>query len=157
MILGYKIKSSASITIKELLQNAYLKYKPDKVQLLSDGGSENVNTVVSDFTSSNHIKHLIAQKDVVFSNSMIEAINKVIKHQFLHPKEISDRDCLESIFEETVSIYNTLRPQMSLHGNTPIQTFHGIPMDFSIYSQRFQTQKAIRIQENMKTKCQKCY
>ena len=158
MILGCQIKSSPSgIAIKELLRNAYLKYKPDTIQLLSDGGSENINTVVSDFTSSNYIKHIIAQKDVVFSNSMIEAINKVIKHQFLHPKEIPDRNKLEIILKETVSIYNTIRPQMSLHGNTPIQTFKGIAMDFSIYSQRFQAQKTIRIQENRKTKCQKCH
>ena len=88
---------------------------------------------------------------------MIEAINKVIKHQFLHPKEIPNRNKLEIILKETVSIYNMIRPQMSLLGNTPIQTFQGIPMDFSIYSQRFQTQKAIRIQENRKTKCQKCH
>ena len=158
MILDYSIKSSASgIAIKELLQNAYLKYNPDKVQLLSDGGSENVNTVVSDFTSSNHIKHLIAQKDVSFSNSMIEAINKTIKHEFLYPKEIPDGNRFKPIFKEIVPIYNTIRPQMSLQGNTPIQTFEGKPIDFSVYSQRFQTQKPIRIQENTKSKCQKCH
>ena len=157
MILGYKIKSSSSgVAIKELLQNAYLKYKPDSIQLLSDSGSENVNTIVSDFTVSKHIKHLIAQKNVSFSNSMIEAIKKIIKHQFLYHKEIPDRSRLASVFEETVSIYNTLRPQMSLKGNTPIQTFEGIPMDFAVYSQRFPSQKTVRIQENRKTKCQIC-
>lgn len=157
MILGYQIKfSSSGIAIKELLQDACAKYKPDKIQLLSDGGSENVNTTVSNFTSSNHIKHLIAQKDVSFSNSMIESINKVIKHQFLYHKEIPDRRKLEIVFKETVSIYNTIRPQMSLHGNTPIQTFQGKSMDFYIYSQNFSAQKVIRIQENRKTKCQIC-
>ena len=157
MILGYQIKSSSSgRAIKELLQNAILKYKPNQIQLLSDGGSENVNTIVSNFTSSNHIKHMIAQKDVVFSNSMIESINKTIKHQFLHPKEIPDRNRLEPVFEETVSIYNAIRPQMSLQGNTPIQTFQGKPMDFYIYSQNFPAQKAIRISENTKTKCKIC-
>ena len=158
MILGYKIKPSPSgIAIKELLQNAYQKYKPNKVQLLSDGGSENVNSSVSNFTSSNNIQHLIAQKNVVFSNSMIEAINKIIKHQFLYAKEIPDKPRLETPFKDTVSVYNTIRPQMSLHGNTPMETFTGKPMDFSIYSQRFPTQKAIRIQENKKTNCQKCH
>jgi len=157
MILGYKIKSSSSgMTIKELLQDAYVKYKPESIQLLSDGGSENVNSTVSNFTSSNQIKHLIAQKDVVFSNSMIEAINKIIKHQFLHPKEIPDRKRLETILEETVTIYNSIRPQMSLQGNTPIETFQGKSVDFSIYSQRFHTQKVIRIQQNKKTNCTKC-
>ena len=133
------------------------KYKPDKVQLLSDGGSENVNNVVSDFTISNHIKHLIAQKDVTFSNSMIESINKIIKHQFLHPKEILDGNRFKPIFELIVPIYNNIRPQMSLQGNTPIQTFEGKPMDFSVYSKNFHIQKIIRISQNTKSKCQKCH
>lgn len=158
MILGYQIKSSSSgVAIKELLQDACLEYKPESVQLLSDGGSENINTTVSNFTNSNHIKHLIAQKDVVFSNSMIEAINKIIKHQFLHPKEIPDGKQLETVFDQSVFIYNTIRPQMSLQGNTPIQTYGGKPIDFSVYSKNFHTQKAIRIQQNTKSKCTKCH
>jgi putative transposase len=158
MILGYRVKSSSSgIAIKELLQNACLKYKPTQIQLLSDGGSENVNTTVSNFTSSNDIKHLIAQKDVVFSNSMIEAINKIIKHQFLYPKEIPDGNRLSLIFKEIVPIYNTIRPHMSLQGNTPIQTFEGKPIDFSDYSKNFHTQKIIRIAENKKSNCNKCH
>ena len=156
-ILGYKIKSSANgMAIKELLQDACMKYKPESLQLLSDGGSENINNPVSNFTSSNHIKHIIAQKDVVFSNSMIEAINKIIKHQFLYHKEIPDRNKLETVFNQSVSIYNTIRPQMSLDGNTPIQTFKGKSIDFSIYSKSFNTQKIIRIQQNTKSKCIKC-
>ena len=77
-------------------------------------------------------------------------------HQFLYHKEIPDRSRLASVFEETVAIYNTFRPQMSLQGNTPLQTFEGKPMDFAVYSQRFPSQKAIRIQENTKSKCTKC-
>ena len=46
---------------------------------------------------------------------------------------------------------------MSLQGNTPIQTFEGKPIDFSIYSKNFHTQKTIRIQQNVKTECQKCH
>jgi len=158
MILGYKIKSSSSgIAIKQLLQRACLEYKPESAQLLSDGGSENINTTVANFTRSNHIKHLVAQKDVVFSNSMIEAINKIIKHQFLYQKEIPDRNKLEIILKETVSIYNTIRPHMSLGGNTPLQTFQGKSMDFSVYSNSFHIQKAIRVQQNIKSKCIKCH
>jgi putative transposase len=77
--------------------------------------------------------------------------------KFLHPKEISDRNKLETVFNQSVSIYNTIRPQMSLQGNTPIQTYEGKPIDFSVYSQRFNTQKIIRIQQNTKSKCIKCF
>jgi putative transposase len=85
MILGYRIeKGPSAIAIKSLIQKAYIKYQSEKLQFLTDGGSENVNAVVSNFINSPDIpiKHIIAQKDVVFSNSMIEAVNKIIKHQF---------------------------------------------------------------------------
>lgn len=70
-----------------MLQEATLKYKPNTLQFLTDGGSENVNNTVSKFIDHHEvpIEHIIAQKDVLFSNSMIEALNKTIKHQFLFP------------------------------------------------------------------------
>jgi len=158
MILGYQIKPSANGTaIKQLVQTASLEYKPNKVQLLSDGGSENVNNTVANFTETNHIKHLIAQKDVAFSNSMIEAINKIIKHQFLHPKEIPDGKHLTHVLEQIIPVYNNIRPQMSLGGNTPNETFQGKTIDFSVYSKNFHVQKVIRIIENTKTSCVTCH
>lgn len=160
MILGYRIeKSSSALAIKSLIQNACLEHKPSTLQFLTDGGSENVNTSVSSFIKTNDIsiKHIIAQKDVVFSNSMIEAINKIIKHQFLHQKEIADRNQLIKIMAETIPIYNTIRPQMSLGGNTPEETFNGLSIDISRYTHSFKEQKELRIQLNKKNSCNLCF
>ncbi|NGX85371.1 DDE-type integrase/transposase/recombinase [Aequorivita sp. KMM 9714] len=159
MILGYRIEKSASaIAIKSLVQNACLQHKPDKLQFLTDGGSENVNSVVSNFINAIDIpiKHLIAQKDVVFSNSMIEAINKIIKHQFLFPKELANGNQLTKLIGETIPIYNTIRPQMSLGGNTPQETFNGLSIDISRYTHNFKEQKTIRIKLNGKNACNIC-
>lgn len=158
-IIGYKVcSSSSSSAIKELLQNAYQKHKPNTLKFLTDGGSENVNRTVSNFINKSEvsIKHIIAQKDVVFSNSMIEALNKVIKHQFLFPKNISNSNQLHKILEQTVLIYNNERPQMSLGGNTPKETFYGMAIDISIYTQNFNKQKALRRQLNKKNICRTC-
>jgi putative transposase len=158
-IIGYKIcKSSSSNAIKELLDNACKMHKPDKLQFLTDGGSENVNATVSSFIYSPDIpiEHIIAQKDVVFSNSMIEALNKVIKHQFLYPHQIANSNQLHNILKESVSLYNEIRPQMSLGGNTPVETFHGITIDFSKYSQHFNEHRAYRRQQNKKNTCNGC-
>ena len=160
MILGYRIEKSASgKAIKSLIQNACLEHRPKKLQFLTDGGSENVNHIVSNFISANAvpIEHLIAQKDVVFSNSMIEAINKIIKHQFLYPKEIENGNQLENVMADTISIYNTIRPQMSLGGNTPHETFNGLSIDMSRYTHNFREQKGLRIQQNRKNACSICF
>lgn len=70
MILGYKIETSPQPkAIKELLQVTYQKYKSkNEIQFITDGGSENVNTTVSNFIESINpsIIHLIAQKTFLF-------------------------------------------------------------------------------------------
>lgn len=159
MILGYKIESSSKAkAIRDLISEAYLKYKPPSVQFLSDGGVENVNTTVSNFLNSleNPIQHLIAQKTVVFSNSMIEAFNRTLKHQFLYPKHPNSKKQLEIVLHGSIEIYNNQKPQMNLGGNTPNETFNGKSIDFLSYSKNFHVQKTLRIQQNKKTKCQIC-
>ena len=158
-IIGYKIcSSSSSFAIKELLQNACEMHKTDTLRFLTDGGSENVNTTVSNFIDSPEIpiEHIVAQKDVVFSNSMVEALNKVIKHQFLFPKNIANGNQLHNIPEQAVLIYNDVRPQMSLGGNTPQETFNGLPIDISRYTHNFNEHKALRRQLNKENICKVC-
>ena len=160
MILGYRIEKRASaIAIKSLIQNACLEHQPTALQFLTDGGSENINTTVSNFIDSPDIpiEHLIAQKDVVFSNSMIEAINKIIKHQFLHHREINNRNQLIYVMKETISVYNTIRPQMGLGGNTPEETFSGLSINISRYTHSFKEEKQLRLTQNKKNTCKVCF
>ncbi len=159
MILAYRIeKSSKGQAIKSLLKNAYINYKPKNLTFLTDGGSENVNSCVNNYLNSliYPIKHIVAQKDVVFSNSMVEALNKTIKHEFLYPKQISNGVSLKKVLEESVSTYNTERPQMSLGGNTPTETHEGISIDFNKHKVFFKYQKEIRIAQNKKSNCNNC-
>jgi putative transposase len=99
---------------------------------------------------------MIAQKDVVFSNSMIEALNKVIKQQFLYPLQILSRTSLDKILAEIINVYNSKRPQMHLQGNTPFETYNGTPIDFGRYTVGFSKQKRLRILENQKNRCKVC-
>lgn len=160
MILGYRIENSSSPkAIKDLLEQAYLKYKSKKpITFVTDGGVENVNIKVHDFleTTNQEIKHLIAQKDIPFSNSKIEAFNKIIKHQFLLPQNLINREQLESSLIENVITYNTIRPQFSLQGNTPAETFSGKPIALNSYKIHFQVQKSLRISSNQQNRCKNC-
>lgn len=160
MILGYSVKNSSSPkAIKKLLQEAYLKHKnKDSITLVTDGGIENVNNTVQEFLNSTNqdIKHLIAQKDIPFSNSRIEAFNKIIKHQFLLSQNLANRNQLINALAEDVPTYNTIRPQLSLQGNTPEETFSGIPLDINHYKTHFDNQKTLRITQNQQNRCKDC-
>ena len=159
-ILGYKIeKHSSGVAITNLLKETTLKYKPLAIQFLTDGGSENVNSNVSGYLNSLPIKtnHLIAQKEVVFSNSMIEALNKTIKHEFLHPKQVNTYSEVAKALKEVIPIYNTTRPQMSLAGNTPFETYHGKTIDLNQYKSHFLEHKTYRITQNTTNSCNVCH
>jgi putative transposase len=160
MILGYCVEDRSSpIAIKILLQNAYLKYRTsDTIKFVTDGGVENVNSTVKDFliTTDSDIKHLIAQRDIPFSNSTIEAFNKIMKHQFLLPKNLENRKQVIRALTEDVPTYNAVRPQFSLKGNTPEETFEGKCISISHYKSHFMEQKLQRIKTNQQNKCNKC-
>lgn len=158
-IIGYRIENNSSgKAVRTLLRDAYETYKPEQTLFLTDGGSENVNNEVSSLLKSYNdiIIHRIAQRDVLFSNSMIEAFNKVLKHQFLYPKTISNRVALENIMAEAIPIYNNIRPQWQLSGNTPNETFNGTPINFGKHSNGFEEQKAIRSIQNKQNSCKLC-
>lgn len=114
--------------------------------------------MVYDFlnTTNQDIIHLIAQKDIPFSNSKIEAFNKIIKHQFLLPKNLATKEQLETALMRNVLTYNIIRPQLSLQGNTPIETFSGKPIALNTYKTHFKKQKTLRIIANQQNKCNAC-
>lgn len=102
------------------------------------------------------IKHLIAPKDIPFSNSRIEAFNKIIKHQFLLPQNLANKGQLEIVLKIDVVTYNCIRPQLSLHGNTSSETFSGKTLDISHYKTHFYSQKVSGVISNYQNRCIMC-
>lgn len=160
MILGFRIeKSSSAFAIKILLQEAYKKLAiDDDIIFLTDGGSENKNSTVASFINSKLVKmkHLIAQKDIQFSNSKIEAFNKIIKHQFLLPKNLNNFKQLNVALNKDVLIYNNNRPQLGLAGNTPSETYINVPLNMKQYTSHFSEHKKNRTLQNQKSTCNNC-
>ncbi|MGB5264824.1 MAG: hypothetical protein WBN28_14595 [Lutimonas sp.] len=100
--------------------------------------------------------NLIAQKDIQFSNSSIEAFNKIIKHQFLLPKNVSKRKMLEKELNHAIFIYNNIRPQFGLKGNTPEEVYQGNVLNFEQYKTHFKEHKKQRILQHQKSNCKIC-
>jgi putative transposase len=159
-ILAYSIQNAASPkAIKDLLELAYANYNQHKsIQFLTDAGLENINPTVKEFIASTKptIIHLIAQKDITQSNSQIEAINKIIKHQLLLPKQLENKQQLTLTLPADIAIYNDLRPQLSLGGNTPSETYSGKTIILNHYKTHFPEHKIARIKQNKQNNCQIC-
>lgn len=155
-VLGFKVdKTPQATSIFELIKKALIETKEPPEYFMTDGGSENCNEVVKTVTKQQNIKHLIAQKDIRFSNSGIEALNKILKHQFLHHMAIITPAHLEKATVETIEIYNTIRPHGALQGYTPNEAYDN-SKDFEWFTIAIEKQKAIRIEQNKANSCRKC-
>ena len=70
---------------EQFLQKADLKIGTQSLDLIVDGGSENNNSTVQNFIKNCQIDvhKKIALKDVLFSNSLIEGNNRILKQTYL--------------------------------------------------------------------------
>jgi hypothetical protein len=123
-----------------------------------DGGSENNNAVVDEFIQRSQvgIHKVIAQKDVDFSNSMIEAVFKVIKYQCIYPDDPDAREKLRSLLAFAFHEYDTIRPHGALGGLTPDESYRGLKPDREKEKLHLNAARTERRAYNLKNQCGKC-
>lgn len=161
-ILNYQVSEKVSAKIRlESIRNAcheYLdEYAGDTV-LLVDGGPENNNEYVDRYIKSKKksIRKLIAGRDIRFSNSMVEAQNKLIKYQYLFKHPFKDIKELRSLLDWTIYDYNHIRPHHSLGGLIPFEALHGKKLHFEELKIQLQDARNTRIAENKAASCGIC-
>jgi hypothetical protein len=91
-ILNWKadIRFSSSIALSVLKKFTDRYGIKPQTQLITDGGPENGGEVSRFISSNDDIVKLIAQKDIIQSNSMVEAVNKHIKYYYLFKKDLKN-------------------------------------------------------------------
>ncbi len=153
-ILAFSVSLSISgQATAALLRSAFESTFPkpeEPIMLISDGGSENVNVSVREYLTSVPLKLHVAHVDVAFSNSMIEAVNKILKYRYIFPKNIQSYLLVEPVIRESITNYNA-RPHYSNHGLSPNETYAGKTFDFSGYKERLLVAREQRLTENRKT------
>ena len=125
---------------------------------MTDSGSENINSDVNSLISENLIVLTIAQIDVDFSNSMVEALFRRMKHGFLFFKTLSSEKLLKEHTNFYVEQSNMVVPHSSLKGGTPFEVFTGKWNLESIETLKEQYQISIqkRMETNRSSSCQLC-
>jgi len=160
-ILNFKVSLTLSAqTSFNCLKETYEKYilpLTDKqtVQLMVDGGIEINNNTVDSYIAQKEIsiEKIIAQQDVSFSNSMIEAVNKIVKYNYLFKTEIPDHEALVTYLNEYIPNYNA-RYHVSLDGLSPDEAYSGIALDKDKIKDQLSKAKQLRLLENRKNLCQ---
>ena len=157
-LLAWRIASSAQakVTKANLIEAVQNELRDNATVLLTDHGTENNNSIVREFCQANGLQIQIAQKDISQSNSMIEAFNKIFKHNYLRFHQPANRRELTRILDHIAHDYNHVRPHCALNGLTPAEAHGGAPVPESPYKTLLQEAKRKRIELNRKNACKGC-
>jgi len=122
-----------------------------------DSGVENLNANVDALVASGTIQRILAQVDVVFSNSMIESWWRMLKHWWLYLNTLESIDDVRKQTEFYVDQHNRVIPHSAFKGQTPDEMYFGkgndIPSQLS--DDRIVARQA-RLAANRAVTCSKC-
>lgn len=156
-ILSWRASTTYKASIcKENLQEAIEKFKlyNFQAQVICDGGPENQGEAAQ-YLESIPIERLIAQKDILFSNSLIEAFNKRIKYRFLFTQNLENIEQTITYLHKAIPEYNN-QPVLVLNGYTPNEVLSGANPSKNLFTKDIEASVRQRIAENRNTRCGDC-
>jgi putative transposase len=128
------------------------------LDLIVDGGPENNNIYIDNFVSQSNIniQKLVALKDICFSNSMIERVNRTLKYRYIFPRQPRNLKHLHRILRYFIKDYNTVKPHGKLKGLTPHEAWIGFHADEKDRIALLKEARLKRIEYARANKCEKC-
>jgi putative transposase len=97
-----------------------------QTKIIADSGCENVNTDVDDILESEDLSRVLAQVEVTFSNSMIEAFWRSLKHSWLYLHSLDSIESLRRLIDFYVRQHNEVMPHAAFKGQTPDEVYSGV-------------------------------
>jgi hypothetical protein len=122
-----------------------------------DSGVENLNGAVDKLFDSGTLRRVIAQIDVSFSNSLIEARWRCLKHQWLCLHTLDNLATVRKLVAFYVTEHNQRMSHSAFQGRTPDEIYFGrgghIPDELAARRQMARQQ---RVASNRTATCSAC-
>lgn len=156
-LLSRRLKATATAA---LIKEAAKMRRKTKVELISDGGTENVNKAVKATIAVTKPKiiHKIAKVEIPKSNSMVERVFHSLKNQHLYSQRLdTSRDAKRHI-KFYINQHNDVIPQAVLSGLTPIEAYKGVDaVDLAAkLEERSLEKRELRLKQNRMNVCDPC-
>jgi hypothetical protein len=123
----------------------------------ADSGVENVNGAVDSVLLTACLERILAQVEVAFSNSLIEAYWRSLKHQWLFLNTLDSVARVRALVEFYVDEHNTKMPHPAFSGQTPDEMFFGtgakVPDGLALAKSNA---RAARMAANRTISCERC-
>ena len=125
--------------------------------VLADAGVENVNAQVDELIDAGVLRRLLALTELQFSNSMIEAWWRSLKHQWLFLHSLDSVTTVRRLVAFYVDEHNRVLPHSAFRGQTPDEMYFGtgdaVPADLTA---RAATARRTRVAANRSASCETC-
>jgi putative transposase len=125
--------------------------------VLADAGVENVNADVDDLITAGVLRRVFAFTDLKFSNSMIEAWWRALKHHWLFLHSLDSVTTVRRLVEFYVEEHNRVLPHSAFRGQTPDEMYFGtgeaVPGDLTT---RAAAARQLRVEANRSAACRTC-
>ena len=125
--------------------------------VVADSGVENVNGEVDRLLGIGRLRRVLAQVEMTFSNSMIEAWWRSLKHGWLYLNQLDTLAAVERLVGFYVQQHNTVMPHSAFQGQTPDEVYFGtgarVPENLA---DARRLAREARIATNKALKCQDC-
>jgi putative transposase len=125
--------------------------------VLADAGVENVNAQVDELITTGVLRRILAFTELKFSNSMIEAWWRSLKHQWLFLHSLDSVTTVRRLVAFYVHEHNTVLPHSAFRGQTPDEMYFGrgdaVPADLAA---RAAAARRARVEANRSAACGRC-
>jgi len=159
-ILAWRVSESLMTlnTIQILAEAAEgLRDSAHPATVIADSGIENVNADFDVLINSGLLRRALAQVDITFSNSMIEAWWRSLKHQWLFLNPLDTISTVRKLVEFYVNEHNSVMPHSAFRGQTPDEMYFGTEVDAvgELIRQRAEARER-RFNLNRELSCRAC-
>lgn len=124
---------------------------------MTDGGSENFGNVNALLGNSSWLNRVVAQTEIIFSNSLIEAWWRELKHRWLFLHLLDTATAVRNLVAFYVEQHNAVVPRSLLKGRTPDEVYFDreadLPKRLSVLRRQAQRE---RIAKNRARRCERC-
>lgn len=159
-ILAWRVadRATAANSVAVLMEANGQATSPESTRdVLADGGVENANAQVDALVEAGIVRRLLALTECAYSNSLIEAWWRSLKHQwlFLHP--LDSVATVRRLVAFYVDEHNRVIPHAAFRGLTPDEMYFGTAgPDSSDLSSRMAAARVARLQANRAACCPVC-
>ena len=125
--------------------------------VLADAGVENVNAEVDDLITTGVLRRVLAFTELKFSNSMIEAWWRSLKHQWLFLHSLDSVTTVRRLVAFYVDEHNRVLPHSAFQGQTPDEMYFGTGDTVSAdLRSRAAAARRTRAEANRLASCETC-